>query len=116
MKLSSERKKELQDKYKEMKKPWGVLAVINKVDKKYYLETGKNLKALLNGQKFKLNSGNHPSKVLERDWLKLGEDNFDIKILEEIEGHGESNEDDLLLLKMLWSDKLKEKGLESYKF
>ena len=79
MKLSSERKKELQEQYKQMKTDMGIFAVINNSNGKYWLETTQNLKGKINSVTFQLKSGGHPNKELQKDWRELGADNFEIK-------------------------------------
>jgi hypothetical protein len=39
----------------------------------------------MNGAKFKLSTGNHPNRELQKDWKKSGEKNFVIEILERLE-------------------------------
>lgn len=118
MKISSERKKELQSQYKLMKPDMGIFAVINKNSSKYYLETTQNLKGVMNSTEFKLNGGVHPKLELQEDWQEIGSDGFEIKILEKIEYDKDESKtdytDDLALLKMIWVDKLKDKGVNLY--
>lgn len=118
MKLSSEKKKELQAQYKLMKPDMGIFAVINKSAAKYYLETSQNLKGRMNSTLFKLNAGGHPNQELQKDWQRLGADEFEIKILEQIEYAEDEAKtdytDDLELLKMLWMEKLSRASIKLY--
>lgn len=118
MKLSSERRKELQEMYKEMKPDMGILAVINKSNGKYFLETTQNLKGKINSVTFQLKSGGHPNKELQKDWRELGSDNFEIRILEKLEYDEDENKrdytDELELMKMIWVEKLNKENIKIY--
>lgn len=118
MKLSSERKKELQEQYKQMKTDMGIFAVINNSNGKYWLETTQNLKGKINSVTFQLKSGGHPNKELQKDWRELGADNFEIKILEKLEYDEDETKtdytDELELLKMMWVDKLTKEKVVFY--
>ena len=118
MKMSSEKKKELQAQYKLMKPDMGIFAVINKNNAKYYLETTSNLKGKINSTKFKLNAGGHPNKELQKDWQELGANKFEIKILEQIEYEEDESKtdyaDDLELVKMIWIEKLSKASNQFY--
>lgn len=118
MKMSGERKKELQAQYKLMKPDMGIFAVINKSKTKYYLESTQNLKGKMNSTEFKLNAGSYPNKELQKDWQDLGADRFEIKILEHLEYDEDESKidysDDLKLLEMLWIEKLSKEGVQLY--
>lgn len=118
MKMSSERKKELQAQYKQMKPDMGILAVINKSEKRYLLEAAPNLKGKLNSITFQLKNGSHVNRPLQKDWDTLGEDGFEIVILEQLDYDEDESKtdykDDLELLKMIWIDKLTEQGSQFY--
>ncbi len=118
MRLSGERKKELQAEYQLMKPDMGLLAVINKEHDKYFLITTPNLKGKLNSVRFQLKSGGHYHKDLQRDWQELGEDKFEIKILAQIEYDEDEVKTDyteeLELLKMMWEEKLANERVDFY--
>jgi len=117
MNISKEKKKELQAQYKLMKSDMGIFAVINKSNAKYFLETTPDLKGRINSTKFKLNAGGHSNKELQKDWQELGENAFEIKILEQIEYEEDESKtdysEDLELLKMIWLEKLS-KGMAQF--
>ncbi|MDD2373338.1 MAG: GIY-YIG nuclease family protein [Syntrophomonadaceae bacterium] len=117
MNISKEKKKELQAQYKLMKSDMGIFAVINKSNAKYFLETTPDLKGRINSTKFKLNAGGHYNKELQKDWQELGENAFEIKILEQIEYEEDESKtdylEDLELLKMIWLEKLS-KGMAQF--
>lgn len=117
MKLSSEKKKELRQQYKQMKPDMGIFAVINKSNDKYYLETTPDLKSKINRTEFSLYNGSHPLKALQHDWQKHGADSFEIKILEQLDYDDDSKTDyteDLELLKRIWFEKLAQGNIQFY--
>ncbi len=118
MKISSERKKELQEQYRQMKPDMGILAVINKDHKRCWLEAAPNLKGKQNSVAFQLKNGSHVNRRLQKDWNELGEQAFQIVVLEQLEyDQDESKTDyreDLEVLKMMRIDKLKEQGFQLY--
>ena len=110
MGISSEKKKELQQKYKEMKPDIGILAVVNEIEQKYFLETTVNLKGKINSIRFQLKSGGHPHKELQKDWNHVGPEQFEIMVLEQLEYKDDEvyldHKDDLALLKLIWQERL----------
>ena len=114
MKMSSERKKELQEQYKQMKPDMGILAVMNRNSKRCWLEATPNLKGKQNSVAFQLKNGSHVNRQLQKDWKELGEEAFRFVVLEQLEyDEDESKTDyreDLELLKMIWIDRLTEQG------
>ncbi|MGI5921502.1 MAG: GIY-YIG nuclease family protein [Syntrophomonadaceae bacterium] len=118
MKISKEKKKELQAQYKLMKPEIGIFAVINKSNSRHYLEVAQNLKGKINGTTFQLNAGSHPNRDLQKDWLNIGAEGFEIRILEQIECEDDKStadyKDEMTLLKMIWSDKLTKENIPLY--
>ena len=116
MNISSDKKKELQAEYKQMKTDMGIFAVINKEANKYFLVETKNIKGKINSTSFQLRSGAHPNRELLRDWQQLGADRFEIPILEQIdyEEGKDDYSDDLELLRMMWTEKLAAQGIRFY--
>lgn len=110
MRISAEKRKELQEDYKQMKPDMGIFAVINKKSGKYFLEIAPNLKGRINRVSFQLRSGGHPHKDLQKDWQEEGADNFEIKTLEIMPyDEDESKEDyteELEILKLIWTERL----------
>lgn len=116
MDISSDKKKELQAQYKQMRTEMGLFAVINKDENKYFLVETNNLKGKINSISFQLRSGAHPNKALLSDWQRLGADCFDISILEQLEYQEDKDDysDDLELLKMIWMERLAEQNISLY--
>lgn len=114
-----DRKKELKLQYKQMKPQMGIFIIRSKVNNKCYIETTQDLKGTMNGTEFKLGTGTHRNRELQKDWKKFGETSFTFEILENLEyDKDESKTDyteDLALLQMIWEEKLAKENMELYK-
>jgi len=110
-------KKELKERYKEMKTPMGVIIIRNKVNGKVFLDVTTDTRSLINRYKFQLQMGVHRIKSLQREWREYGENSFDFKVLQELE-YDENNQkedysEELEIMKLIWSERLsKDKQLE----
>ena len=81
-----DRKKELKELYKQMKTDMGIFVIQSKTNDKYYLETTQNLKGKINSTKFQLELGSFGNNdLLQEDWKKYSSENFEIKILDNLE-------------------------------
>lgn len=103
-----------------MKSSMGILIVRSNSNKKCFIEATPNIKSRLNSTRFKLNAGGHPNRELQKEWQELGEANFTIEILEYLEYDEKDEEktdysEELALLKMIWEEKLNNKGFYFYK-
>ena len=110
-------KKQLTKDYKLQKQPAGVYTVHNKVDNKMYIGASKNLPAVVRRFEFTLQMGSFPYQGLIDDYKKLGKDNFEIKILDELELKNETEKEidtELISLEELWIEKLKNDGVSFY--
>jgi len=110
-------KKQITLDYKQQKQPAGIYAVHNKVDNKMYIGTSKNLPAVIRRFEFTLTMGSFPYQELIDDYKKLGKDNFEIKILDELEIKNETEKEiteELNELEKLWIEKLKGDGVSFY--
>lgn len=110
-------KKQIIKDYKSLKQPAGVYAVHNKADNKIYIGTSKNLPAVVRRFGFTLQMESFPYQDLIDDYKKLGKDNFEIKILDELELKNETDKEidvELNSLEELWIDKLKREGVGFY--
>lgn len=114
-----DRKKELKQQYKQMKPQMGVFIVRCNVDKKCFIQATKDLRGVMNGCLARLSGGGHPYLELQKEWNKLGADNFTIEILEELSYDADESKtdytDDLALLQMIWEEKLQKEHFEFYK-
>ena len=110
-------KKQISKDYKQQKQPAGIYAVHNKVDNKMYIGTSKNLPAVVRRFEFTLHMESFPYQELIDDYKKLGKENFEIKILDELELKNETDKEidtELISLEELWIEKLKEEGVIFY--
>jgi hypothetical protein len=78
-------RKEIKIEYKEQKFEIGVFEIRNKINNRFYIDSGNNIPAKFNRHKFQLNAGLHPNKELQTGWNKYGEINFEFIVIEEIE-------------------------------
>lgn len=113
-----DRKKELKELYRQMKPEMGIYIVRSNIKNKCYIEGTQNLKGKINGTKFKLESGGHPNRELQKDWSDLGFKNFTVEILETLEYDKDETKtdytEDLALLEMIWREKLAKNNADFY--
>jgi hypothetical protein len=110
-------KKQIIKNYKLLKQPAGVYALHNKADNKMYIGTSKNLPAVVRRFEFTLQMESFPYQDLIDDYKKLGKDNFEIKILDELELKNETEKEidvELKSLEELWIEKLRDDGVSFY--
>jgi group I intron endonuclease len=110
-------KKQLTKEYKLQKQPAGIYAVHNKIDNKMYIGASKNLPAVVRRFEFTLQMESFPYQELIDDYKKLGKDNFEIKILDELELKNETDKEitaELNELEELWIEKLKDDEVSFY--
>lgn len=114
-----DRKKELKEQYRQMKPDMGIFMIRSNSSGKCYIENTQNLKAMINRIKFQLESGAHPNRELQKEWKDLGEANFTIEILENLEYDKDESKtdysDDLAILQMVWEEKFSKENIEFYK-
>ena len=110
-------KKQIIRDYKQQKQPAVIYGVHNKVDNKMYIGTSKNLPAVVRRFEFTSQMESFPYQELIDDYKKLGKDNFEIKILDELELRNETEKEidaELISLEELWIEKLKSDGVRFY--
>jgi group I intron endonuclease len=114
-------KKVLIKQYKQTIQEMGIYQIKNKINGKLLIGNAKNLKGILNSNKFQLKTGRHSNQELQQDYNKYGEANFDFEILDYLKPKEDQNYDyteDLNILEDMWLDKLQpynEKGYNSKK-
>ncbi len=99
-------KKELKEKYKELKPDMGVYAYKCLPTGNVYLGVSQNVNAEINKTTFQLNFGGYvQSANLQSDWEKYGQSGFEISVLERLEYGKDASKtdyaDDLQLLRDL---------------
>jgi len=110
-------KKQIIKDYKLTKHPTGVFVVKNKIGNKVYIGTSKNLPSVLRRFDFTLKMGSFPFQELIDDYKNLGEENFEIKILDELDIKDETEQEidnDLKTLEDMWVEKLEQEGVGFY--
>lgn len=114
--MDKQRKKELLQQYKEMKPKMGVYMFKSIKTNTVYLGCDKNIKATINGDKFKLNFNSHRCKKLQQDWNENKEKNFEISVVEILlYDKDESKVDyseDLKILREMCKDRFTEEHVE----
>lgn len=117
--MDRQRKKELQQQYKQMRPQMGIFIIRSQVSNKCYIEATQDLKGTMNGAQFKLETGSHPNRELQKEWNEFGLEKFSVEILETLEyDKDESKTDykeDLALLKMIWEENLAKENMVLYK-
>ncbi|MDZ7623443.1 MAG: GIY-YIG nuclease family protein [Ignavibacteriaceae bacterium] len=110
-------KKEIKKEYKNQKHPAGLYAAKNKPDNKMFIGTSINLPAKIRGITFELELGSHAYRDLADDYKRLGKEQFDIFILDQIEVKDETDRElraELETLEVMWIEKLKSEGVSFY--
>lgn len=114
-----DRKKELREQYKQMKPAMGIFIVRCKLNNKCFLKTTQDLRGVMNGTIARLQGGRHPNRELLKEWIELGEDNFEMEILQTLEYDKDETKTDysaeLEVMQMLWEEKLAGQNKVLYK-
>jgi hypothetical protein len=111
-----DRRKELLDQYKQMKKDAGIYQIRNMIDNKIYVIMTQNLKNM-NGKRFELLMGSLKNAELQKDWNRLGENAFAFEVLEVLEEKDDGffdKKEELRKLERKWLDKLQPYGDKGY--
>ncbi|MDX9759690.1 MAG: GIY-YIG nuclease family protein [Bacteroidota bacterium] len=110
-------RKDLIREYKERRKPAGIYRITNTANGKVLLGSSLNLEGVLNGQRFRLDTGSHRNAVLQQEWKSFGADAFVLDIVEEVKFADDPHfnvEDELALLEEIWLEKLEPYGDRGY--
>ncbi|WP_036745331.1 DUF2087 domain-containing protein [Paenibacillus sp. UNC451MF] len=114
--VTVERRSELLQAYKNMKRIAGVYAVKNQENGKILVGSSVNLDAIWNRIQFELDMKGHRNKQLQRDWKEFGNEAFAFEVLEEVKEPKAGQEElmkQLAAMEASWIEKLKpfeEKG------
>ena len=117
--MDGNRKKELKEQYRLMKPEMGIFIIRIKENKSCYIEATQNLRAVINSTRAKILNNMHPNLEFQKIWNANGSDNYTIEILEYLKYDNDELKtdysDDLILLEMIWEEKLKMDNLDIYK-
>jgi len=110
-------KNQIKKDYKLQEQPAGIFAVHNIPENKMFIGTNKNLPAVLRRFEFTLKMGSFPFQKLIEDYKRLGEKNFEIKVLDELDIKDETENEidkELKTLEEMWVEKLRKEGITFY--
>ncbi len=113
--MDKQNRKELLEKFKQIKDYMGVVKITNKVNGKIFIEAYPNLKNKWLTMQGQLKEGRHPNSQLQKDWSELGPDAFTYEVLEQKEsGEITDMKWELKQIRKPWLDKLKPYGEKGY--
>jgi len=110
------RRKELQEIYKEIKQESGVYRIVHKESGRSFIASLPNLKSM-EGRRFELNNGSFKNKALQQDWKTYGEEAFEFEVLEVLKPSDNayiSVRDQLGELEAKWMNQLRPYGDRGY--
>lgn len=113
--MDKKKRKELLEKYKQIKTYTGVIQITNTSNGKIYIDSYPNLKNKWVTLRDQLDMGRFANSELQKDWKELGADAFTYEVLEEkatdkiIDMRWE-----LKKIKKLWLEKLQPYGEKGY--
>lgn len=86
--MEKERRKQLQEAYKQMKTYMGVFQITNHANDKIYIGSSPNLKNRWLTLKAQLDMGRFANAQLQKEWKELGVESFTYEVLEQKETDG----------------------------
>ncbi|MFD2614348.1 GIY-YIG nuclease family protein [Paenibacillus gansuensis] len=116
MNRTNNRRKELQEQYKEIKTEAGIYQIRNTRNGKIFLNTTRNLRSL-NGVQMQLNMKTHMNKELQQDLQEFGSEVFDLTVLEVLKESDNpfiDEKDELKKLEDKWLEQLQPYGEKGY--
>jgi group I intron endonuclease len=102
-------KKELIKQYKQTIQPMGIYQIKNNKNNKIYIGSAKDLRGIINSNKFQLKNGLHFNKEIQKDFNEIGEQYFSFDILDYLKPKDDLNYDykkELKILEEMWLEKL----------
>lgn len=117
MSAGSDRRRELQQAYRERPPQAGVYQVKNRVNGKVLLGSRLALDGALNSHRFQLAHGAHRNARLQQDWNAYGPEAFVFEVLETVKVKDEPGFDldgELALLEEIWLTQLRPVGDRGY--
>jgi len=109
-------KKELINQYKQTIQPMGIYQIKNKKNGKIFIGSSKDLRGIMNRDRFQLKNGLHTNTEMQKDYNEIGGEWFSFDILDYLKPKDDLNydySDELKLLEAMWLEKLQpydEKG------
>jgi len=94
----------------------GIYQIQNMKNGKLFIGSAKDLRGIINSNRFQLKSGRHFNMELQKDFNETGENNFSFAIVDHLKPKEELNYDyteELKVLEEMWLEKLQpydEKG------
>lgn len=113
--MDKQKRKELQEQYKQIKTYMGVVKLTNKKNNRIMITSYPNMKNRWLTLKAQLDTGRHPNLEFQKDWTELGEEAFTYEVLEE-----KDTEDindvrwELEQMEKAWLEKLQPYGDKGY--
>ncbi|NLC31872.1 MAG: GIY-YIG nuclease family protein [Clostridiales bacterium] len=106
--MKTDRRKQLQEEYKNRKPDMGVIAFECRATGDSYLMASEDIKASFNRARLQLNIGRHPMAKLQSQWNQYGEEGFDLIVHEQLpyEQLDEVKKEDLEALLQLCLEKV----------
>lgn len=105
--MDKQKRKELIEKYKQIKTYMGVIQLKNNINGKIFLDSYPNLKNRWLTLQDQLNMGMHPNSKLQKDWKEFGAEAFSYEVLEEKDTEDISDVRwELKQLEKFWLEKL----------
>ena len=103
--------------YKETPRPAGIYQIRNNANGRVLIGSAVDVPGRLNRYRFQLRLGSHPDAELQADWNVLGEEAFDLSVLDRLEPRDEPSYDpteDLAALEEMWRERLTAGGESLY--
>lgn len=115
MDMDKQRRKELLEKYKQMKTYMGVIQITNTINSKILISPCSNLKNRWLTLRWQLEQGRFANLELQKDWNELGEEAFTYEVLEKKETDEVTDMRwELKQMIKLWLEKLQPYGDRGY--
>jgi hypothetical protein len=113
--MDKNKRKELQEEYKQIKTYMGVIQIINKANGKLYVDSYPNLKNKWVTLQAQLDMGRFANSQLQKDWKELGSEAFTYEVLEQKEADGVADVRwEIKQMEKRWLEKLQPFGDRGY--
>ncbi|WP_240417698.1 GIY-YIG nuclease family protein [Paenibacillus periandrae] len=113
--MDKNKRKELQEEYKQIKTYLGIIQITNKTNGKIYVDSYPNLKNKWLAIQGQLDMGRFANSQLQKDWKELGSEAFSYEVLEQKEADEITDKRwELQQMKKLWLEQLQPYGERGY--